>query len=51
MYELGATFYELLTGQVPHPADQRSVVDRNPQVTSYAALRKTYPMNLSLIHI
>ena len=45
MYELGATFYELLTGQVPHPADQRSVVDRNPKVTSYAALRKTYPMN------
>ena len=31
--------------QVPHPADQRSVVDRNPKVTSYAALRKTYPMN------
>lgn len=31
IYELGATFYELLTGQVPQPADQRSVVDRNPR--------------------
>lgn len=45
MYELGATFYELITGQVPLPADQRSVVDRNPKVTSYAALRSHYPMN------
>lgn len=45
IYELGATFYELLTGQVPQPADQRSVVDRNPKVTSYAILRQTYPMN------
>lgn len=45
MYELGATFYELITGQVPLPADQRSVVDRNPKVTSYALLRQTYPMN------
>ena len=45
MYELGATFYELLTGQVPQAADQRSVVDRNPKVTSYAILRQTYPMN------
>ncbi len=45
IYGLGATFYELLTKQVPIPADQRSVVDRNPKVTSFADLRERFPMN------
>ncbi len=45
IYGLGATFYELLTKQVPIPADQRSVVDRNPKITTFAPLRELYPMN------
>ncbi len=45
IYGLGATFYELLTKQVPLPADQRSVVDRNPKITTFAPLRELYPMN------
>ncbi len=45
IYGLGATFYELLTKQTPIPADQRSVVDRNPKVTANTELRGRYSMN------
>lgn len=45
IYGLGCTIYELITGNVPLPADQRSVVDRNPKVASNLGLRSLYPIN------
>ncbi len=45
IYGLGCTIYELITGNVPLPADQRSIVDRNPKVASNPGLRSLYPIN------
>ncbi len=42
IYGLGATFYELVSGMIPDPADQRSVVDRTKKMTSFLPLRKLY---------
>lgn len=44
IYELGATFYELLTGLVPEPGDQRFVRDRMVKVSTIDALSASYPM-------
>ncbi len=46
LYELGATFYELLTGMVPEPGDKRSVVDRMVKIASVEAYRKMYSLAL-----
>lgn len=46
VYELGATFYELLTGTVPEPGDQRFKVDRMVKISSIENLRKHYPLIL-----
>ncbi len=46
LYELGATFYELLTGVVPDPGDKRSVVDRMVKIASVESHRKKYTLPL-----
>lgn len=44
IYELGATFYELLTGEVPEPSNQRFKVDRMVKISSIEGLRNLYPL-------
>ncbi len=44
IYELGATFYELMTGVVPEPSDQRFKVDRMVKISSMENLRNIYPL-------
>lgn len=44
IYELGATFYELLTGNVPEPSDKRVKVDRMVKISSIDSLRTRYPL-------
>lgn len=46
LYELGATFYELLTGIVPEPGDKRSVIDRMVKIASVEGYRKKYSLPL-----
>lgn len=46
IYELGATFYELLTGRVPEPGDQRFVRDRMIKISTIDSLSARYPMAL-----
>ena len=44
IYELGATFYELMTGMVPEPGDQRFVRDRMVKISTIDSLNSVYPM-------
>lgn len=46
LYELGATFYRLLSGRIPEPGDQRSMRDRTQRLALMPALKDLYPQPL-----
>ncbi len=46
LYELGATFYRLLSGKIPEPGDQRSMRDRTQRLALMPALKDLYPQAL-----